>query len=198
MLNTALPGGVKNVRLNLGNNETGNERTNFNVVLEKPPDEGSDSDDSLYSGHRDSGVVSEHQSENIPSYSDIVPEVFERKEIIPKEEKLIAQKDSRLERFKAEKQKEDAKKATIRQHYYPEGGWGWAIVIATFISQFLVEGVTVLVGLLLFCHLPPKLDKNRSPELKADIRVNKAECELDNATASSDTLSAENAFEIDL
>ena len=33
------------------------------------------------------------------------------------------------------------KTATFRQHYYPEGGWGWVITIAALIVQILTTGM---------------------------------------------------------
>ena len=36
----------------------------------------------------------------------------------------------------ARKRKEkEVKQATIRQHYYPEGGWGYVVVAVTFLVQ---------------------------------------------------------------
>ena len=31
--------------------------------------------------------------------------------------------------------KEEMKQATIRQHYYPESGWGWVVVFVAFLVQ---------------------------------------------------------------
>ncbi|QQP50294.1 Monocarboxylate transporter 10like, partial [Caligus rogercresseyi] len=31
-------------------------------------------------------------------------------------------------------------KTTLRQHYYPEGGWGWVIILVTVIVQIIIHG----------------------------------------------------------
>lgn len=36
--------------------------------------------------------------------------------------------------------------ATIRQHYYPEGGWGWIICVCVFLVNFLTWGVQLNYG----------------------------------------------------
>jgi hypothetical protein len=33
------------------------------------------------------------------------------------------------------------KAATFRQHYYPEGGWGWVITLTALIVQILTTGM---------------------------------------------------------
>ncbi|XP_044739850.1 monocarboxylate transporter 10-like [Chrysoperla carnea] len=38
---------------------------------------------------------------------------------------------------------------TIRQHYYPEGGWGWIIVFVAMIVQILTHGLHLAWGVLL-------------------------------------------------
>lgn len=35
---------------------------------------------------------------------------------------------------------------TIRQHYYPEGGWGWVIVVCAMLVQILAHGMHGAVG----------------------------------------------------
>ena len=30
---------------------------------------------------------------------------------------------------------------TLKQHYYPEGGWGWVVVLATFLCNALTTGL---------------------------------------------------------
>ncbi|XP_075550742.1 uncharacterized protein LOC142584511 [Dermacentor variabilis] len=39
--------------------------------------------------------------------------------------------------------------ATITQHYYPEGGWGWWICLCAFLVQFLLGGLQGGCGLLI-------------------------------------------------
>lgn len=35
---------------------------------------------------------------------------------------------------------------TLRQHYYPEGGWGWVLVVVCFIIQSITHGLHLAVG----------------------------------------------------
>lgn len=35
---------------------------------------------------------------------------------------------------------------TIRQHYYPENGWGWVIVVTGVMVQILATGIHGAVG----------------------------------------------------
>jgi hypothetical protein len=41
------------------------------------------------------------------------------------------------------------KQATIRQHYYPEGGWGYVVVLVTFLVQVIAHGFHMSLGVLL-------------------------------------------------
>lgn len=38
---------------------------------------------------------------------------------------------------------------TIRQHYYPESGWGWVIVLTSVMVQILATGIHGAVGIWL-------------------------------------------------
>lgn len=38
---------------------------------------------------------------------------------------------------------------TLKQHYYPEGGWGWVIVTCAVLVQILTHGLQVSFGILL-------------------------------------------------
>lgn len=38
---------------------------------------------------------------------------------------------------------------TIRQHYYPEGGWGWVIVVVALLEQILTHGLHMAVGIIM-------------------------------------------------
>lgn len=38
---------------------------------------------------------------------------------------------------------------TLRQHYYPEGGWGWIVVIVAFIVQCISHGLHLSLGIFI-------------------------------------------------
>lgn len=38
---------------------------------------------------------------------------------------------------------------TLRQHYYPEGGWGWLLVVVTFMVQSISHGLHMSLGVLI-------------------------------------------------
>ena len=40
------------------------------------------------------------------------------------------------------------KAATFRQHYYPEGGWGWVITVCAAIVQIFTTGIQLSFGVL--------------------------------------------------
>ncbi|QQP51525.1 Uncharacterized protein FKW44_012926, partial [Caligus rogercresseyi] len=44
---------------------------------------------------------------------------------------------------------EDPKQATIRQHYYPEGGWGYVVLLVGTLVQMLSHGLQLSFGLFL-------------------------------------------------
>jgi len=51
----------------------------------------------------------------------------------------------------------DVRAATIRQHYYPEGGWGWVVVSCACLAQALTTGLVLAggrLGLELLYHCP--------------------------------------------
>ncbi|CAD6205067.1 GSCOCG00003127001-RA-CDS, partial [Cotesia congregata] len=49
----------------------------------------------------------------------------------------------------------------VYSHYYPEGGWGWIIVLVGILAHLLSSGVQLsLAGLL---ALPAKLKFHRQP-----------------------------------
>lgn len=35
---------------------------------------------------------------------------------------------------------------TLRQHYYPEGGWGWVLVVVGFLVQTISHGLHMSLG----------------------------------------------------
>jgi len=48
------------------------------------------------------------------------------------------------------KRKNEVKNATIRQHYYPEGGWGYVVLIVAFLVQILTHGLQLSYGVTEF------------------------------------------------
>ncbi|XP_055946237.1 monocarboxylate transporter 12-like [Argiope bruennichi] len=44
---------------------------------------------------------------------------------------------------------DDPKAATIRQHYYPEGGWGYVVCVCAFLVEVISGGIQASFGLLL-------------------------------------------------
>ena len=47
------------------------------------------------------------------------------------------------------------KKATIRQHYYPEGGWGWVIAATTSVALSIGHGLQLSLAAILPVQLQP-------------------------------------------
>jgi hypothetical protein len=44
--------------------------------------------------------------------------------------------------------RKDMDTSTIRQHYYPEGGWGWIVCGVGFLVHLLTSGLQLSFGLL--------------------------------------------------
>ena len=51
------------------------------------------------------------------------------------------------------RKQEEQKQATIRQHYYPEGGWGYVVVLVGFLVQAVAHGLQLAFGVLLIAVL---------------------------------------------
>ena len=49
---------------------------------------------------------------------------------------------------KRKKRLEEQKQATIRQHYYPEGGWGFVVVVVATLAQTISHGLLMSFGIL--------------------------------------------------
>ncbi|GJQ80010.1 hypothetical protein Trydic_g9483 [Trypoxylus dichotomus] len=55
----------------------------------------------------------------------------------------------------------DVDTAAIRQHYYPEGGWGWLVCGAAFLAHLLTSGVQLAFGLLYLYTMKFLVKKNQ-------------------------------------
>ena len=51
------------------------------------------------------------------------------------------------------------KSATFRQHYYPEGGWGWIICVCAVIVEIFTSGIQLSFGVL-YVHILRKFGNN--------------------------------------
>ena len=40
---------------------------------------------------------------------------------------------------------------TLKQHYYPEGGWGWVIVLVTLCVQIISHGLQFALAMYVMC-----------------------------------------------
>ena len=62
----------------------------------------------------------------------------------------------------------DVQNSAIRLHYYPEGGWGWVVVLSTFLCNALTTGL-LLSGPDL-SHLSPLMDPASSQPVVLQCR----------------------------
>lgn len=104
---------------------------------EKPPLIRSDSVLSWQA--KDSGIASDQpsdlQSSDLPSgFNSDLPEEC------PQQVNEQADDD---------KKDEEGKQATIKQHYYPEGGWGWVVVFCALVVQILSHGLHMAYGVIM-------------------------------------------------
>ncbi len=51
------------------------------------------------------------------------------------------------------KRKEEMKQATIKQHYYPEGGWGYIVLVVAVLVQIMTHGLQLSYGITMFALL---------------------------------------------
>ena len=54
---------------------------------------------------------------------------------------------------------------TLKQHYYPEGGWGWVVVLVACMVHILVLGTqTVLATIVISFGKPNSVSRKLQPE----------------------------------
>ncbi|KAJ3651579.1 hypothetical protein Zmor_017609 [Zophobas morio] len=58
----------------------------------------------------------------------------------------------------------DVDTATIKQHYYPEGGWGWLVCGAAFLAHLLTTGFQLAFGLLYLYTVKYLIKKNQDKD----------------------------------
>ncbi|RZC36658.1 hypothetical protein BDFB_006539, partial [Asbolus verrucosus] len=58
----------------------------------------------------------------------------------------------------------DVDTATIKQHYYPEGGWGWLVCGAAFLAHLLTSGFQLAFGLLYLYTMKFLIRKNQDKD----------------------------------
>ena len=87
-------------------------------------------------------LASEPQSEVEPANMD------EAADDAPHEVIIVASKDGKPIAINALDDKKLKELRTLKQHYYPEGGWGWLISLITFLVQMISVGFPV--GLAIF------------------------------------------------
>lgn len=59
---------------------------------------------------------------------------------------------------------------TLRQHYYPEGGWGWLVLGAALLVQVLSHGLQLAAGLL-YTPIQEKFAPPRHPALAGELPI---------------------------
>ncbi|KAG5889107.1 hypothetical protein JTB14_003910 [Gonioctena quinquepunctata] len=59
----------------------------------------------------------------------------------------------------------DVDTAKIKQHYYPEGGWGWLVCGAAFLAHLLTSGLQLAYGLLYLYTMKFLLKKHQDKEI---------------------------------
>ena len=99
------------------------------------------------SGGKDSGIVSEQPSIGSEPASGIhseLPSVAGSE--LPSD---VVREVQRERESRARRAPTDGKTATIRQHYYPEGGWGVAVVTVACVVQVLCHGLHTAYGVVM-------------------------------------------------
>jgi hypothetical protein len=91
-------------------------------------------------------LASEPQSEVEPANMD------EAVDEVANDVIIVATKDGKAVAINNLDDKKLKELRTLKQHYYPEGGWGWLITLITFLVQMISVGFPF--GLAIFVLVP--------------------------------------------
>ena len=124
-------------------NESGfnSEQNSSYIVSENHSGTGSDIPSAVFNSDLGSNYLENYGLNGpIPEYHSL-PQISEDK---PSEDQPLPSVTSVGTRKK--KQEKEVKNATIRQHYYPEGGWGYIILICALAVNILAHGLQLSYG----------------------------------------------------
>ncbi|KAG8227065.1 hypothetical protein J437_LFUL008504 [Ladona fulva] len=105
-----------------------------------------------HSWHKDSGIASDNPSSSAAGLIGLAcsegegPEEGEHEVNVGEEEEVGEEEMVEGGGAGIVRDGGGKKQATMRQHYYPEGGWGWAVVWAGTASQILAHGLHLSAG----------------------------------------------------
>lgn len=80
---------------------------------------------------------------------------------------LLANELRSLHRNVPALRRRDVDTAAIRQHFYPEGGWGWIVCGAAFLAHLLTTGMQLAFGLLYLYTMQHLVGRNVDREAYA-------------------------------
>ena len=101
--------------------------------------------------------VSSHQ-DSVRSHEEDKPSEVDFREEAPSVTSTTARK----------RKEKEVKQATIRQHYYPEGGWGWVILSVTSMVHILILGSQiVLASIIISLGKPNSVSRRLQPEFSS-------------------------------
>ena len=127
-------------------NESGfnSEHNSSYIVSDNPSGTGSDIPSAVFNSDLGSNYLENYGLNGpIPEYHSL-PQISEDK---PSEDQPLPSVTSVGTRKK--KQEKEVKNATIRQHYYPEGGWGYIILTCALAVNILAHGLQLSFGVTL-------------------------------------------------
>jgi len=131
---------------NSGTAESGfnSEQNSSYIVSENPSGTGSDIPSAVFNSELGSNYLENYGLNGpIPEYHSL-PQISDDKQ---SEEVPLPSVTSIGTRKK--KQDKEVKNATIRQHYYPEGGWGYIVLTCALAANILAHGLQLSFGVTL-------------------------------------------------